>query len=142
MNQQHDDERTRIRAAIERLLTGRPERSDGSLTVVALAVEAGVHRMALHKRHADLKEKFHARVRAETHQPPEVEKRLRDEVTRLKKALRQSRTAEEESRHRAEQIVLATAVLLLHADNAPPTPQKPGTVLPLRSPASTRGQLS
>lgn len=34
MNHQHDSERTRIRAAIERLLAGRPERSDGSFTVV------------------------------------------------------------------------------------------------------------
>ncbi|WP_228567112.1 hypothetical protein [Nocardia sp. SYP-A9097] len=107
-----EDERTRIRAAIERLLVGRPERSDGTLTVVSLAIEADVHRMALQKRHADLKEEFYARVRAETHQPPDVEKRQRGEVTRLKKALKESRAAEAEFRRRAEQIVLATAVLL------------------------------
>ena len=47
MTAQHDDERARIRAAMERLLTGQPTNSNGSLTVVALAVEAGVHRMAL-----------------------------------------------------------------------------------------------
>ncbi|WP_406230532.1 hypothetical protein [Nocardia sp. NBC_01009] len=141
MNQQHSDEQTRIRAAIERLLTGRPERSDGSLTVVALAIEAEVHRMALQKRHADLKEEFYARVRAETHQPPEVEKRLRGEVAQLKKALKQSRTAEEESRRHAEQIALATAVLLLQNTADSPTPQ-PATVLPLRPSISNRGRSS
>lgn len=49
------DERARIRAAMDRLLAGQPARSNGSLTAVALAAEADVHRMALHKRHADLK---------------------------------------------------------------------------------------
>ncbi|MEU2258434.1 hypothetical protein ABZ540_35300 [Nocardia xishanensis] len=138
MNHQHDSERTRIRAAVERLLACRPERSDGSLTVTALAIEANVHRMALHKRHADLKEEFYARVRAETQQTPETEKRLRDEVTRLKRALRESRAAEKESRRRAEQIVLATAVLQLQKDVRPPTRQELGTPLPLRP--TTRNQ--
>ncbi|MEU9290072.1 hypothetical protein AB0D57_36830 [Streptomyces sp. NPDC048275] len=113
MNQQHEDERSRIRAAMDRLLAGQPTCSNGSLTVVALAAEAGVHRMALQKRHADLKEEFYARVRTETHQTPEVEKRLRKEVVRLKEALKDSRAAEAESRHRAEQMALAAAVLIL-----------------------------
>ncbi|WP_194815794.1 hypothetical protein [Nocardia sp. XZ_19_385] len=98
--------------------------------------------MALQKRHADLKEQFYARVRAETHQTPEAEKRLRGEVTRLTEALQQSRAAEKESRHRAEQIVLATAVLLHGPSDSPPNPQKPGTVLPLRPSKGTRGHLS
>lgn len=65
------------------------------------------------KRHADLKEEFYARVRAETHQAPEVERRLRKEVVRLKEALAASRAAEAESRRRAEQVTLAAAVLIL-----------------------------
>ncbi|WP_367318448.1 hypothetical protein [Streptomyces sp. HUAS ZL42] len=36
------DERDRIRAAMDRILTGQPERSNGALTIVALALEAGV----------------------------------------------------------------------------------------------------
>ena len=68
MNQQHQDERTRIRAAAERLLAGQPVAFDGALTVVALAAEAGVHRMALIKRHADLKNEFYQRVRTQTQQ--------------------------------------------------------------------------
>jgi hypothetical protein len=39
MNELHLDERTRIRAAMDRLLDGQPSSSNGSLTVVALAAE-------------------------------------------------------------------------------------------------------
>ncbi|MET9424644.1 hypothetical protein ABZY06_28580 [Streptomyces sp. NPDC006540] len=39
MNELDLDERTRIRAAMDRLLDGRPSNSNGSLTVVALAAE-------------------------------------------------------------------------------------------------------
>lgn len=131
MNQQHEDERSRIRAAMDRLLAGQHTRSNGSLTVVALAAEAGVHRMALQKRHADLKEEFYARVRSETHQTPEVERRLRKEVVRLKEALKDSRTAEAESRRRAEQMALAAAVLILRQPDSQDQPA-PDNVIPLR----------
>lgn len=111
---------------------GRPaHRSNGSLTVVALAAEAGVHRMALHKRHADLKEVFYARVRSETHQTPEVERRLRKEVVRLKEARKDSRAAEAESRHRAGQMALAAAVLILRRPDSQDQPAL-GNVIPLR----------
>ncbi|MFB8036638.1 hypothetical protein ACFC5Z_27610 [Streptomyces sp. NPDC056004] len=92
MNPTHDDERTRIRKAIDRLLTGQATLSNGSLTATALAVEAGVHRMALMKRHADLKNEFYERVRTETRQVPEPEKRLRETVSRLKKTTRTPRS--------------------------------------------------
>jgi hypothetical protein len=101
--------------------------------VVALAAEAGVHRMALHKRHADLKEEFYARVRTETHQTPEVERRLRKEVVRLKEALKESRAAEAESRHRAEQMALAAAVLILRTSTGQDHTAS-GNVVPLHPP--------
>ena len=47
-------ERERIRAAIDRLRTGTPERSDGRCTVVTLATEAQVPRHRLYEHHADL----------------------------------------------------------------------------------------
>ena len=131
MNQQHEDERSRIRTAMDRLLAGQPTCSNGSRTVVALAAEAGVHHMALQKRHADLKEEFYARVRAETQQTPEVERRLRKEVVRLKEALKDSRAAEAKSRHRAEQMALAPAVLILRRPDNQDQPA-PGNVIPLR----------
>jgi len=53
------DERTRIRAAMGRILEGTPERPHGALTVVALALEVGVPRNALTQRHTDLKNEFY-----------------------------------------------------------------------------------
>lgn len=81
MNQQHQNERTRIRAA-DRLLAGQPVASDGALTFVALA-EASVHRMALMKRHADLEDEFYQHVRTQTQQATDEERRLRQTVAKL-----------------------------------------------------------
>ena len=57
-------ERDQIRAAMTRLLEGTPARSDGALTVIALAAEADLKRHVLTHRHTDLKDEFYARVRA------------------------------------------------------------------------------
>ncbi|WP_199739504.1 hypothetical protein [Streptomyces sp. NRRL B-1677] len=77
------DERDRIRAAMARILSGRTERSNGALTVVALALEAGVPRNALTQRHLDLKNEFYAKVK-ERGQPTDAETRLRKQVVKLK----------------------------------------------------------
>ncbi|WP_063745223.1 hypothetical protein [Streptomyces sp. PRh5] len=58
------DERDLIQAAMDRIPRGIPERSNGALTIVALAVEAGVPRNALTQRHTDLKNEFYDKVRA------------------------------------------------------------------------------
>ena len=91
MNQRHQDERNRIRSAADRLLAGQPAASDGALTIVALAAEAGVHRMALIKRHADLKNEFYQRVRAQTQQITEEERWLRQTVARLRRTAAEQR---------------------------------------------------
>ncbi|MET8629610.1 hypothetical protein ABZW30_38775 [Kitasatospora sp. NPDC004669] len=77
------DERDRIRAAMDRILTGTPERSNGALTIVALAVEADVPRNALTQRHLDLKNEFyeHVQTRGGT---SDVEARLRQKIVSLK----------------------------------------------------------
>jgi septin family protein len=111
MNQDHPDERTRIREAMERLLTGQATASNGSMTAAALAAEACVHRMALYKRHVDLKREFEERVRKETKQIPETEKRLRDTVTKLKKTIAEQRTEIQELRDLVTRLTLASAVL-------------------------------
>ncbi len=80
--------------------------------MVSLAVEADVHRMALLKRHADLKNEFYERVRAETKQTPEVEKRLRETVAKLKKTIKDQTTEIEDLRHQLTQLTLASAVLI------------------------------
>lgn len=77
------DERDRIRAAMERILGGAPEHSNGALTIVALALEAGVPRNALTQRHTDLKNEFYDKVRARGG-TPDCERRLRKQIRRLK----------------------------------------------------------
>jgi septal ring factor EnvC (AmiA/AmiB activator) len=79
-------ERERIRAAMDRILAGVPERSGGALTVVALAMEAGVPRNALTQRHTDLKNEFYQRVK-ERGADNEDEARLRATIARLRKTI-------------------------------------------------------
>uniref|UniRef100_UPI003F490A25 hypothetical protein n=1 Tax=Paenarthrobacter nicotinovorans TaxID=29320 RepID=UPI003F490A25 len=78
------DERARIQTAMERILQGISEHSNGALTIVALAAEAGVPRNALTQRHLDLKNLFYEKVRA-SGETPEIERRLRRETARLKR---------------------------------------------------------
>ncbi len=73
----------RIRAAMDRILRSTPELSNGALTIVALAVEAGVPRNALTQRHTDLKNEFYDKVRARGG-TPDSEQRLRKQIRRLK----------------------------------------------------------
>lgn len=80
------DERDLIRAAMERILAGTPERSNGALTVVALALEAGVPRNALTQRHTDLKDEFYQRIR-ERGADNGDEARLRATIAKLKQTI-------------------------------------------------------
>ncbi|MFF2819611.1 hypothetical protein ACFVT9_29330 [Kitasatospora cineracea] len=111
-------ERERIKDAIDRLLAGAPARSSGSLTVEGLAAEAGVHRMALYKRHSDLRELFNERIRTETRQMPESEKRLRRENAALQQSLKDARAGEAEARWTTEQTILAAAALTFELKKA------------------------
>lgn len=80
------DERKRISAAMERILAGNPERSNGALTIVALALEADVPRNALTQRHTDLKGEFYQRIR-ERGADNGDEARLRATIARLRKTI-------------------------------------------------------
>ncbi|MFE7464729.1 hypothetical protein ACFYT4_08900 [Streptomyces sp. NPDC004609] len=136
MTQQHPDERTRIREAMDRLLTGQATASNGSLTVTALAAEADVHRMALMKRHADLKNEFYERVRTETQQVPETEKRLRETVAKLRKTIANQKAEIDELRHQVTGLTLASAVLTQErGTSAEPVPT-PDNVVPFRPPTA------
>ncbi|MFC8336707.1 hypothetical protein ACFUJX_06855 [Streptomyces rubiginosohelvolus] len=132
MTQQHQDERTRIRAAMDRLLTGQATLSNGSLTVTALAVEADVHRMALMKRHADLKNQFYERVRSETQQVPETEKRLRETVTKLRQTIANQKAEIEELRQQVTRLTLASAVLTQQQFHSVSAKSESGNVVPIR----------
>ncbi|MFF3967918.1 hypothetical protein ACFYZI_40980 [Streptomyces griseorubiginosus] len=137
MNQGHQDERSRIRGAMDRLLTGQATVSNGSMTAAALAAEAGVHRMALYKRHVDLKREFEERVRKETRQIPETEKRLRDTVTKLKRTIANQKAEIEELRQLVTNLTLASAVLTDEEKNASTNPvTAPDNVIPLHPPTT------
>jgi chromosome segregation ATPase len=130
----HDEERARIRKAMDRLLSGQATASNGSLTIVALAAEADVHRMALMKRHADLKNEFYEHVRNETPQTPEPERRLRETVTRLKKTIANKNDEIEGLRQQVTRLALAGAVLTQQRDAATEPSTAPDNVVPLRPP--------
>ena len=133
MNQQHQEERTRIRAAAERLLAGQPVASDGALTVVALAAEAGVHRMALLKRHADLKNEFYQRVRAQTQQATSEKRQLRQTFARLRQTITSQREEILSLRDQVIRLTLAAAVLTCHHAESQAAPPDTGSVVPLRT---------
>lgn len=103
-----------------RLLAGTATTSNGSLTAAALAVEAGVHRMALLKRHADLKTEFYERVRAETHQIPEGERKLRDTVAKQQTTIANQRVEIEQLRQLVTRLALTNAVLTTQTPNTAP----------------------
>jgi len=100
-------ERDRIRAAMDRILEGAPGRSNGALTVVALAIEAGVPRNALTQRHTDLKAEFYQRIK-ERGGNNEDEARLRAANAKLSKSL--SARGKELAQARADIRALVRAV--------------------------------
>ncbi|MFF3878545.1 hypothetical protein [Streptomyces sp. NPDC001978] len=108
------DERDRIRAAMERILGGKPERSDGALTVVALAIEADVPRHALTQKYPDLRNEFYERVRAKN-TPADVEIRLRKTIKKLEKRIENEK--EELARLRADVPALIEVVNILTLEN-------------------------
>lgn len=79
-----------LRAAMARLLDGRPERTDGALTVSNLAREAGVGR-ATANRAVDLLAEFRAAEARHRRSSPQA---LKDRVRSLEAELRAVRGAE------------------------------------------------
>ncbi|MEU6191988.1 hypothetical protein [Nocardia sp. NPDC047038] len=108
------DERDRIRAAMDRILDGTPERSNGALTVVALALEADVPRNALAQRHPDLRNEFYARA-ADRGATPEVEAQLRATIAKFKKTI--ANKNDELAQLRADVPALVTVVNQLTLEN-------------------------
>ncbi len=108
------DERDRIRAAMDRILSGTARCSNGALTVVALALEARVPRNALTQRHTDLKAEFYQRVQERTGEL-EVETRLRATITKLKKTI--ANKNDELTQLRADVPALVRAVNQLALEN-------------------------
>jgi hypothetical protein len=79
-----------LRAAMARLLDGRPERTDGALTIANLAREAGVSR-ATANRAADLLAEFRAAEACQRRSSPQV---LKQRIRTLEAELKAVRGAE------------------------------------------------
>ncbi|MFF2191216.1 hypothetical protein [Streptomyces sp. NPDC058155] len=129
------DERACIREAMDRLLAGQATVSNGSFTA-ALAAEAGVHRMALYKRHSDLKNEFDERGRTETQQVPETEKQLRTTVAKLKKTIANQRAELEELHQLVTRLTPASAVLTQKREPPTDPDATPHNVIPFRPPTT------
>ncbi|MEU0412938.1 hypothetical protein ABZ307_34645 [Streptomyces griseorubiginosus] len=131
------DERDRIRAAMDRILQGTAQHSNGALTIVALAQEAGVPRNVLTQRHPDLKNDFYAQVRVRG-QTPDSEIRLRTQIVKPKEL--RANDASELSQLRADVDHLFRAVNQLTVENrqlrgALSQPSSPVRALPTHPPA-------
>ncbi|WP_030814954.1 hypothetical protein [Streptomyces sp. NRRL F-2799] len=119
------DERDQIRAAMDRILGGTPQRSNGALTIVALATEADVPRNALTQRHLDLKNEFYEKVRARG-EMPDSEKRLRRQLVKAKelraealKEIERLRTDNEALVGALHQVVMENRQLRLQLTDQP-----------------------
>jgi uncharacterized coiled-coil DUF342 family protein len=109
------NERAEIEAAMGRLLEGIPLRSDGKLTIVALATEAGLKRHVLTHKHTDLRDRFNAKVKAQ-HAVPAVDAAVREEITGLCGKLDELRRERDEYKHAAEALARALNVLASEND--------------------------
>jgi hypothetical protein len=105
--------RTSVRSSCSATSCSRTHPS--SAPRVALAQESQVPRNALTQRHIDLKNEFYELVKARG-ATPDVEVRLRAEITRLKKTI--ANNNEELARLRADVPALVRVISLLTAENA------------------------
>ena len=104
------DERAGIEAAMDRLLDGIPLRSDGKLSIVSLAAEAGVKRHVLTHKHTDLKDRFYARVKAQD-SAPASETALREQNAQLRRKLDDVRAERDEYKQAADALARALNLL-------------------------------
>ena len=104
---------TRLRAAMERLLAGAPERTDGRLLKENLYREAGVSRATMNRIPAVLEE-WARRVDGTQTRDKEIED-LKRQLTERRSEIRQMRAR---VRELEEQLTIAaTAVAELHVEN-------------------------
>ncbi|MFJ5798579.1 hypothetical protein [Streptomyces decoyicus] len=117
------DERDRIRVAMDHILGGTPQRSNGALTIVPLATEADVPRNAFTQRHLDLKNEFYEKVRARG-EMPDSEKRLRRQLVKAKEL--RTEALKELERRKADNEALAGALHQFVMENRQaPAPDEP-----------------
>lgn len=103
-----------ITQAMVRLLVGVPLRSDGQLTIKALAEEAGLKRNKLTHKHTGLKNLFYALVRAQEFRP-----KIADDLTQRNTTMAKQLSALREERDNLKDQVrqLARIVHVLEVEN-------------------------
>lgn len=127
---------------MDRLLDGIPLRSDGKLTIVALAAEAGVKRHALTHKHTDLKDRFYARIKAQQ-SVPASEIALREQNADLRRKLDDMRAERDEYKQAADALARALNVLTIENDelrrktSRTGQPTRPRPLIPLRQTATS-----
>lgn len=98
-----------------RLLIGAPLHSDGKLTIVSLAVEAGLRRNKLTHKHTGLKDLFYALVKARSHILEPVSEAARTRGRKQQEALARVRAERDDLRSQAQ--FLARIVQVLELEN-------------------------
>jgi hypothetical protein len=109
------DERDEIEKAMNRLVDGTPLRSDGKLTVVSLAVEAGVKRHVLTHKYTDLRDRFYARVKAHNGITAN-QAALHEQNNELRRTLDHMRAERDEYKQAADALARALNVLTIEND--------------------------
>ncbi|WP_329142872.1 hypothetical protein OIU91_04340 [Streptomyces sp. NBC_01456] len=103
-----------LRAAMERLLTGRPSRTDGRLTKENLYREADVSRATMNRAHKILAEWDRRTAATDARTPGEV--RRDDELRQLRAELKTIKRERTQLQGRLD--ASATVIAALHHDNA------------------------
>ncbi|MGW3728500.1 hypothetical protein [Streptomyces sp. F001] len=85
-----------------RLLIGAPLHSDGKLTIVSLAVEAGLRRNKLTHKHTGLKDLFYALTKARGHIPEPVSEAARSRSRKQQEDLARVCTERDDLRSQAQ----------------------------------------
>jgi hypothetical protein len=105
-----------ITDAMVRLLIGAPLHSDGKLTIVSLATEAGLRRNKLTHKHTGLKDLFYALVKARTPVPEALPGSARTRAAKQQQDLARVRAERDDLRGHAQ--LLARIVHVLEIENS------------------------
>jgi uncharacterized protein YaaN involved in tellurite resistance len=104
--------RRAIRDAMDRLIAGKAQHSDGKLTVKSLAQEARVKRWLLTHRHTDLQDEFRVRIADTAEEPPAIRALQEEKAEAAKKikALTSEVTALTATVHQLERVIQVVAL--------------------------------
>jgi len=109
-----ENTRRAIRDAMERLIQGKPIRSNGKLTVKSLADEAGVKRWVLTHQYTDLQNEFRSLI-ANQHEVPTVLHSIEEDNKALKERI--SKLLSEVAEQAEENNRLARIIQVLTLEN-------------------------